>query len=251
VLEMMMDESEDDIKSLLEAHCDFESKRRMLKRAVEINGNAFNTKQTERDLIDQLGKEFGCHECGKYIERDGEQTWIGDHIPPKNLKTALAMHYGHATPFQYRLYPQCYKCMREQAKLVDDLNSSSPPYKALDPWHTLLIMGSPLNGDYLNYTAKDVDSAASQLIQQLAHRSGCHSCQEDRYPADRYVADHFPPASFMQAYAKNILAHYGIPEITEFHLLPHCPKCSSSQGGRLGALLEEARKESGVYKYPE
>jgi hypothetical protein len=67
-----------------------------------------------RAEVDRLGKEYGCHTCGRFQGEDSPfnpqygkpaQHWVCDHQPPLGI-------IPEATSFQ--LYPQCIDCSQAQ-----------------------------------------------------------------------------------------------------------------------------------------
>jgi hypothetical protein len=65
----------------------------------------------EKDVIGVLGKQNGCHTCGK---RSGQ--FVADHQPPNHLSIPGQLQ---------RFYPQCRSCSNRQGGLLASVKSSS------------------------------------------------------------------------------------------------------------------------------
>jgi len=59
----------------------------------------------ERDKINDIGKETGCHTCGSTDPKTKSGNFIPDHQPPNKL---------NPRGVEQRLYPHCLECSRKQ-----------------------------------------------------------------------------------------------------------------------------------------
>lgn len=62
--------------------------------------------RTEQREIDRIGREKGCHRCGKQESGTRRGSFIGDHQVPKSLGTPT------------RIYPHCATCSSSQGGLM-------------------------------------------------------------------------------------------------------------------------------------
>lgn len=80
---------------------------------------------TERTIIEQLGRRFGCHTCGT----KWASTYVGDHMPPRVVaeRTTMALRKRPwlirkllPTPrsISFRFYPQCPTCSSTQGSIL-------------------------------------------------------------------------------------------------------------------------------------
>ena len=214
----------------------------------------FTAPDLAREMVQEIGNRYGCHECGAQIRTDNNQPWIGDHQPPTNLSTAARAALGLPTTISYgtagntKLYPQCSACSTLQSALIKALNGN--PAKALTAHETSLVGNTP--GQFAAFTAVDAVSdkcsgAQGNLVQAQGVQHGCHSCT-NKVPAQTYHADHNPPVwstgSKMEALltlAKSMPAlRRKVYDHSKFTYLPHCPRCSSHQGGVSQKLKQQA-----------
>ena len=68
--------------------------------------------QAERDALNPIGEESGCHSCGATSPGTKSGNWVGDHQPPSRIAP-----FG--TP--QVLYPQCMACSNEQGLWIINL----------------------------------------------------------------------------------------------------------------------------------
>jgi hypothetical protein len=75
---------------------------------------------TERNAVNDLGNEFGCHSCGATSAGTKSGNWILDHQP-------VSRFVDPGTPQQ--LYPQCLLCSNQQGlDVINWLRSGMNPY---------------------------------------------------------------------------------------------------------------------------
>lgn len=79
------------------------------KESISARGPERDFTPEEREAINDIGKESGCHSCG--VDSPGTKggNWVPDHQPPTALN-------GDNVP--QRLYPQCLQCSRMQGLQV-------------------------------------------------------------------------------------------------------------------------------------
>lgn len=207
----------------------------------ELTGSVFGTKAAWREKVNVVGKLYGCHECLTVVEMDEDQPWIGDHIPSTKLGARARAALG--APDETVLLPSCQNCSSTQAALVKVLNAT----KDLDGfWKTLtsrqqalVIGGKSTQGKVLSHSPK-VSKAERAIIKKNGMIDGCHACG-GKVPRTKYIADHCPPQEFLTWYMPELCKELKI-EIPEPTILPHCPKCSSEQGGRGSQITKVATK---------
>jgi hypothetical protein len=204
-----------------------------------------------RAQVQDLGRSYGCHSCGKKIAKDKNQPWIGDHIPPTELSPLAQQTLGcDSTTY---LFPQCDTCAHNQSALVRDLNRQDrtglADYVANGAPDSHLVLGErtpdPLDGTN-GRTANCVFSTGPRVkanegldIQGMGTRQGCHTC-DHAYPASTYIADHVFPKALCTSWMEALFDRLGIPT-PKLVFRPQCPKCSTAQGGNLSALVERAK----------
>ncbi len=79
------------------------------KKSIPARGPERNFTKAERDQINMIGNETGCHTCG--TKNPGTKS--GNHIPDHQPANALNTSGG-----QQRLYPHCKNCSGRQAGQV-------------------------------------------------------------------------------------------------------------------------------------
>jgi hypothetical protein len=75
---------------------------------------------TERNAVNDLGNEFGCHSCGATSAGTKTGNWVLDHQP-------VSRFVDLGTPQQ--LYPQCLVCSNQQGlEVINWLRRGLNPY---------------------------------------------------------------------------------------------------------------------------
>ncbi|HEX7360054.1 MAG TPA: hypothetical protein VF283_06160 [Bryobacteraceae bacterium] len=216
---------------------------------VAIGRNQFSLTPELRFATQQIGVRHGCHTCGTILAIDRDQPWIGDHIPPTNLKASAQEHYD--TPSKTILFPQCDECALKQSALVKRLNSTRiADLEDLEEEEEALIRGGKTTGRAgrkrnkrycIDASGPTVTQSEGVAIQKLGTRDGCHSCGK-RVPRGVYHADHVFPQEFCTSYMETIFKVLGLAYPTTFELRPQCPRCSGNQGGSLSSLARQAQQ---------
>ncbi|HEV2498810.1 MAG TPA: hypothetical protein VGY31_04425 [Terriglobia bacterium] len=221
---------------------------------LEINSNDYSLTQSQRNHVQNVGKEHGCHTCGTRVDKDKNQPWIGDHIPPWELSDKVRKDAGVYGDKTY-LFPQCDECAHSQSFYVKMLNAGIETWGAMVKSDKPLIVGgwkaSP-EKNCVETNAKKVSAAQGIFIQGVGEKKGCHSCGS-KYPAKVYISDHIVPQEFCTSYMPQVFKALGIPYPDTFELRPQCPKCSGFQGGKMKEIMTLAvsyakRKGITVYK---
>lgn len=204
----------------------------------------------QRYQVQLLGEAFGCHTCQTYLDTDKNQPWIGDHIPPTELKCRplVAQDLGWDDDEQV-LFPQCDECAVQQASLVKRLNTYSKQEalrraKLLVGTERKLIFGgrdARLNQNCVAATGSKVTSNQGHSIQTMGGQDGCHSCG-GAYPRKIYHADHVVPKEFCTNYMPQVFELLKIDEVDwdDLELRPQCPRCSHRQGGNMSGITRQA-----------
>jgi hypothetical protein len=192
-----------------------------------------------RVAVNKTGNMFGCHSCLSLISIDKNQPWIGDHIPPTNLKNSARQHYGCS--LRTVLYPQCDVCASAQSALVKKLNCLTT-FPKLTARQLKLIRGNT-HAQCIPSSGPKVSVGEGLQIQALGEQNGCHSCRT-KYPVSTYHSDHIIPQEFMTSYMPQVLKLLGLPEIDfdQLEVRPQCPRCSHRQGGKLNEISRLAIK---------
>jgi pretoxin HINT domain-containing protein len=87
------------------------------KGSIPARGPARDFTRAEREALNELGAQHGCHTCGAKSPGTRSNDWIPDHQPPNQL----------AQPGQpQRLYPHCLACSRQQGGDVNGLLRRQP-----------------------------------------------------------------------------------------------------------------------------
>jgi RHS repeat-associated protein len=68
-----------------------------------------NPLREQRDAVNRLGQQFGCHHCGSPISGLPAGRWVLDHMPANGLNEEGEPQLG---------FPQCFGCMRQQGPAV-------------------------------------------------------------------------------------------------------------------------------------
>jgi hypothetical protein len=92
-----------------------------------IDATGPRVRSPERDTIQMLGEEYGCHSCGAK-DAGPYGTWHGDHQPPTGLVTR-----GIKTGQQI-LVPHCESCSNRQGQVVREI---------IEIWNELQIAKVP------------------------------------------------------------------------------------------------------------
>jgi hypothetical protein len=226
---------------------------------VPCVSNQYVANETERALVQKLGKAAGCHTCLRYVE--SLTDFIVDHIPPKRLGKEKAT---------YQFYPHCYQCASRQSSLVRQMMddrftkdlmavASTDIARArtiaglfLEEDDVYLLFGGPhakpIPGQYGTPTPEQRDS--------INATGKCHSCGAVK-PASSYHADHCPPVavamvSWLPAFVKSLAAKNDekgtvakrlAPLLKRKFFRPQCPACSHRQGSRIKEALVFAQTD--------
>lgn len=222
-------------------------------RTHRIRRNQVKIPDAIRKAVNVTGGQFGCHTCLTLIKNDRNQPWIGDHIPPTQLKQSARTHYGCSV--NTVLFPQCDDCASAQSTLVRRLNSCKGQFPMLTPRQKKLIKGGMSLNKSIPATGPKVTQGQGLIIQSLGVRNGCHSCGRE-YPKTTYHSDHVFPQEFVTSYMPQVFQLLGItvPDFNNLEVRPQCPRCSNRQGGKVGRIAIMAReyaRNNGivVYKY--
>jgi len=219
-------------------------------KSVEVdrgdnNPEAYAASAQTREAVNSIGAAHGCHQCLTHVEVDENQTWIGDHIPPTaldgtNAEKAVVKTCGLP---ERRLLPQCQGCMRKQPAVVAQVKSMSQAEmvewlkrnaKTVDGRMIFGGWGTKTSGKdqtWVETSGAEVTATQSAKIQPIGKMLGCHSCGQTRYPASSYIADHVFPAELGKTWAEKAFALIGVAYPRNIGFRPHCPLCSSKQGG--------------------
>lgn len=237
-------------------------------KAVVISRYENPVIDANKALVAIQGNAHGCHTCLTHIAADFTQPWIGDHIPPTELKKAVITkledtrwfkpHRDDGKRIVQVLFPQCDACAIKQSRLVKMLNDSPDKggaIKNLDADEEKLLGGGTRISFYQNQTcilssSARVSAAEGLIIQKLGQDAGCHSCGT-MVPAHRWHADHCPPIAFHSPQVELAFRAFAI-SIPAFEARPQCPRCSHSQGGRMQdhmTLLRRLMAASGIKNY--
>lgn len=241
---------------------------------VPIPRNQFSAYGTHRNLIQKLGKAYGCHTCNRKIEL-AAPVFIVDHIPPREIMGSLS---GSA---KYRFFPHCDACASRQAALVRKYANTKEPEErkirdavrqtgldpsafrlkaakvklaklGVDPMDRKLLCGGRFDRSIAGRYS-DPSAVERRTVNRIGEHYGCHSCGTD-VPMTIYHADHCPPREFgMTAWFPALMEKLGHPLPQAWALRPQCPDCSHQQGTRCRALVTEAERDflpgSGVIRY--
>ena len=230
---------------------------------VRIRANQFKALPHHKETVNQMGRIFGCHTCLTHAHRDRNQPWIGDHIPPTELKEGvrdwICEQKGRSKGTQV-LFPQCHRCSSQQAAKVRFLNSLTTEEAKLriqgdQNLYNLVVSPKTITTkNCIPATGRRVSVPEGKKIQKIGVRDGCHSCGT-LYPAPDYDADHIIPVEFCTSYMPKVLKSIGY-RLTDddYQLRPQCKRCSSHQGGKMSAIrklgVEYARRKGiECYKY--
>jgi hypothetical protein len=85
--------------------------------SIPANGMSHNFTQAERDAVNQMGYDTGCHTCGITIPGTKSGNFVLDHQPPSAL-------VPEGTP--QALYPQCIGCSTKQGGDVSAAKRNIP-----------------------------------------------------------------------------------------------------------------------------
>ncbi len=73
--------------------------------------------QAERNALNRIGDEFGCHSCGTTTPGTKSGNWVGDHQP-------VSSHVPPGTP--QVLYPQCLTCSNDKGLYIINMMRQGP-----------------------------------------------------------------------------------------------------------------------------
>jgi hypothetical protein len=77
--------------------------------SIPARGPGRDFTRGERDAVNKIGEETGCHTCGEKTPGTKSGDFVPDHQPPSKL----------APGAQQRLYPHCLSCARTQGGEVN------------------------------------------------------------------------------------------------------------------------------------
>ena len=211
--------------------------------SVPISSTQFSLADGQRTLVNAIGQQHFCHECGGDISKDKNQPWTGDHSYPTNLEPHVLdalyeIRVEGQQVFERRatqyLFPQCQQCSVDQAALVRQMNQwdrqkihlemaknteLSKAYRLLHGYR------APVPGDNcILTTVPKVSDEQGRQIQELGETQGCHSSRAPdlhKYPTSIYIADHVPPQEFMTNYMKEVMNELKIAGPTK--MCPQAP----------------------------
>ena len=134
-----------------------------------LAGSSRNASEVKRAAIQLLGRQHGCHTCG----RRRTSQFIADHQPP----TKLFMLNENTATFQ-QLLPQCPRCSGLQGGLLSNLGSNSkaicPHLFSLRQYHVFLPL--PLGLAWLraqhSSPVKDSNSLQEEPSREVAVQTG-------------------------------------------------------------------------------
>ena len=122
----------------------------------------------EREIIQLLGKQHGCHSCG----RRRVSNFVCDHQPPTKLITE-----SEAGMLSQRFYPQCNRCSQQQGGVLNGNGRLSPkaicthPF-SLRPYHTFiplpLLFAYLHRGDKEQIVVPEVEEVPKEVAVQTA-----------------------------------------------------------------------------------
>lgn len=212
-------------------------------KGYPIARNQWGLDASMREEVNDQGVKHGCHTCLTKLEVDSDQPWIGDHIPPTELKYLQCMSLmSKDWDGERYLFPQCHTCSGKQSALVRALKNGKKQLSDLTATEKKLLG----KGYRFNSTKKCVESSGPKvtqtegvLVQDIGSRSGCHSCGA-KVPVTRYHADHTFPQEFCTHYMEELFAHLGLEYPKSWELRPQCPRCSGNQGGNMKKIRDEA-----------
>jgi hypothetical protein len=87
------------------------------RESIPARGPERDFTATERGQVNEIGRIFGCHVCGR-LEPG---TVSGNHVPDHQQPSAL-----NPLGREQRLYPQCLTCMRRQGLWIGNYNKRNP-----------------------------------------------------------------------------------------------------------------------------
>lgn len=117
--------------------------------------------ESQREVLQRLGKRFGCHQCGSR-QMFTSKVFIGDHMPP----TKFAVEQSQAlwrkflrVPVTQRLWPQCQKCFLLQGSAVRTWTHKLVSHKVFRSYHlapviAALLVEEPTVKDSLSFLVK-------------------------------------------------------------------------------------------------
>lgn len=120
----------------------------------------------EKDWIQQLGKRYGCHTCGR---RRGVVKFSADHQPPSKLVS------GNGDPGVQKFYPQCELCSGLQGGVISngawDRNSMAivAHHYSLRAYH--LFIPTPLAILGLKSSSPDPPQASREEVRKKVETS--------------------------------------------------------------------------------
>ncbi|XP_019857101.1 PREDICTED: uncharacterized protein LOC109585453 [Amphimedon queenslandica] len=163
---------------------------------------------SEKVLIQEIGKKYGCHTCGK---RQSVTKFVCDHQPP----TSTLPHGGGVQ----RFYPQCDKCSGLQGGLVTN-NKPNPKslvthITSLRAYHFFLPV--PLAFGYLKSLSPiETRVITKEIINErdIVVSSGNSSDLELKKKVEISPGD-FP---LLIIWNKVVSFFLSLPPITQFHL---------------------------------
>jgi hypothetical protein len=86
-------------------------------RSIPARGPQRDFTRAERDQLNEIGGDTGCHTCGTTNPGTKSGDFVADHQPPNSL---------NPTGADQRLFPQCLHCSRIQGGELRTLQRESP-----------------------------------------------------------------------------------------------------------------------------
>ena len=210
---------------------------------IEIDRTDFSLTSKLREDVQGQGNKLGCHTCGTRLEIDDDQPWIGDHVPPTNLKDEIKWEImGKKWDKRTHLFPQCDRCSNEQSALVSAVNGGKQLDKLTPRELSLLGYKAKIqpNVTCVHTTGTKVSRVEGDQIQKMGIEHGCRTC-DSVVPASVYFGDHAFPQEFCTSYMEEVFRLLEIDYPKDFVLRPQCPRCSGAQGGSLRKIADMAQ----------
>jgi hypothetical protein len=118
----------------------------------------------QREVIQKLGKRFGCHTCGTRGRMGGVPVigrlfkassacktveFVGDHMPPKSVADQLNQRFYRRLlnmKVSFRFYPQCTVCSDRQGSLLSQATAALRKHQADKVASSFLKLGGKAGG---------------------------------------------------------------------------------------------------------
>ncbi|GEM_PF-4104904 len=225
-------ELETKIKAILDPYlAEFQSLND--SNSIEVTTNNKKTTETQRAKVRDLGEKLGgCSTCGNK-STDQEQTWVVDHIPPRELVKAGIMEGP------IKLYPQSREMAVKQGNLVMKilkLHKEGENEKVKEMLSNKLLHGK---GSYIEAsspsTTRGYTPKEQAEIQKIGNEEGCHQSGV-KVSSSSYNADHVPPKNLV-----DLISEFYNIKIKQ-RLRPQCTVCSDKQGAKAQKDAKDVNK---------